>query len=60
KKSLISELTKTASVPILTRKSDAEKLKGLAKDCFNIDVLANDIFALSVNAKQNENQMIIV
>ena len=60
KKSLISELTKNASVPILTRKSDADKLKGLAKDCFNIDVLANDIFALSVNTKQNENQMLIV
>ena len=60
KKSLISELNKTATIPLLTRKSDAEKLKDIQKACFDIDVLANDVFALATNTKQNENQMLIV
>ncbi|MBQ8426422.1 MAG: nucleotidyltransferase family protein [Clostridia bacterium] len=57
---LISLLSKKSSIPILTRKSDLSALKKTAEKCFQIDVLANDIYNLVSSAKQNENQMLII
>lgn len=57
---LISLLSKNSSVPILTRKSDLSNLKRTAESCFNLDVLANDLYNLATSDKQNENQMLII
>ena len=59
-KDLISMLAEKSSIPILTRKSDCESLKGIAKESFDIDTLANDLYNLIANEKNNEYQMIIV
>ncbi len=59
-KDLISLLVNNSSIPVLTRKSDVEKLKKSAKRCFEFDILANDIYNLVSNQKQNENQMLII
>ena len=57
---LISLLSKQSSIPILTRKSDLSALKKTSEKCFELDVLANDLYDLVTENKQNENQMIIV
>ncbi len=59
-KDLISLLAEKCSYPVLTRKSDAAQLKKTALDCFNKDVLANDMYNLISGEKQNEHQMLIV
>lgn len=59
-KDLISLLAEKSAYPILTRKSDAALLKKTALDVFNKDVLANDLYNLISEEKQNEHQMIIV
>ncbi len=60
KKEIISNLTANSSIPILTRKSDSTSLKRLAKDCFEKDVLANDLYNLITGENTNENYMILV
>lgn len=57
---LISLLSKQSSIPILTRKSDLSALKKTSEKCFELDVLANDLYDLVTENKQNENQMIII
>lgn len=57
---LISLLSEKSSIPVLTRKSDVVGLKRTAEKCFKVDALANDIYNLVSNEKQNENQMVIV
>ncbi len=59
-KDIIPLLCNNASVPILTRKSDEGLLNKKAKDCFEKDILANDIYSLVTNKKINEHQMVIV
>lgn len=59
-KDVIALLNETAEIPILTRKSDAVKLNKTAKECFEIDVLANDMHNLIADEKTNENHMVIV
>lgn len=59
-KDIISELTENSSIPVLTRKSDCSSLKKTAEKCFNIDVLASDLYSLATNKKMNEHQMLIV
>ena len=59
-KNLIPTLCANSKVPILTRKSDITALKKTALDCFNKDVLANDLHALLTKTKTNEHQMLIV
>lgn len=60
KKDIISLIKENSSVPVLTRKSDTLALKKTAKNCFEIDTLACDLYSLATNSKQNENNMIIV
>ena len=57
---IISTLNKSASVPILTRKSDSIALKKTALYCFEKDVLASDLYALITSKKQNEHLMLII
>ena len=59
-KDLISLLSEKSSIPILTRKSDGEKLTKTAKLCFDKDVLASDLYSLGTGIKENENFMLIV
>lgn len=54
KKDLISVIAKSSSIPLITRKSQVGELKKHAKACFDIDVLANDIYNLATNKNQNE------
>lgn len=60
KKDIISLIKENATVPVLTRKSDTLALKKTAKNCFEIDTLACDLYSLATNSKQNENNMILV
>lgn len=57
---LVSQLAKNSAIPVLTRKSDVSALKKTAEKCFNLDVLANDLYGLITDKKQNENQMLII
>ncbi len=59
-KDIISLIKDKATVPILTRKSDAQNLRRTAEKCFNKDVIACDLYSLATNKKQNEHNMIIV
>ena len=59
-KDIISLLSENSSIPVLTRKSNLIDLKKTAKKCFDIDVLANDLYNLTTEHRTNENQMIIV
>ncbi len=59
-KDLISLLSKTSSIPVLTRKSDLSSLKKTALLAFEKDALANDLYNLVTQDKQNEHQMLII
>lgn len=59
-KEIISILSQNANIPVLTRKSNLIDLKKTAKKCFEIDVLANDLYSLVTEKRTNENQMIII
>ncbi len=54
KKEILSYLRSNSDIPVLTRVNDLSELSKLARDCFDKDVLANDIFAHAVkrNIKQ--------
>ncbi len=54
KKDLVSYISKKSSIPLITRKSDATNLKKNAKMAFDVDVLANDVYNLIANEKENE------
>ena len=60
KTSLLSDLSKLTNCPIITRKSDADQLEGIAKECFEKDVLANDIYNFTAKVITNEYQMKII
>lgn len=59
-KDVISLLSENSSIPVLTRKSDAAALKKTAAKCFGLDALANDLYNLVADEKNNEHQMLIV
>jgi len=40
--------------PFIMRKSDADKLEGVAKECFLKDVFANDVYSVITQEKSNE------
>ncbi len=60
KKEIISELSQNSSIPLLTRKSDALNLKKTALECFNKDILANDLYNLIADEKTNENYTLMI
>ena len=57
---LVSNIANVSNIPLLTRKSDYEKLKKTAIKCFNKDVLASDLYSLATNDIQNEHRMLII
>ncbi|MCQ2399937.1 MAG: nucleotidyltransferase family protein, partial [Clostridia bacterium] len=59
-KEIISDMAKTSTVPLLTRKKDYESVKKTAEEVLKIDSLANDIYNSVSEKKQNEYQMLIV
>ena len=59
-KDLIPCVCQNSAIPVLTRKSDVTSLSKTALKCFEIDVLANDLYSLVTDEKQNENKMDIV
>ena len=44
----------------ISRKNDVESLKGTALECFEKDVLANDIYNFAAGIKTNEYMMLKV
>ena len=48
---------KTDHSPLLTRKSDADRLSGTAKESFLKDVFANDVYSLVTGKRMNEYEM---
>ena len=60
KKDIISEVKKHSSIPLLTRKSDVDKLTKTAKLCFEIDTLSQDLYNLATNDDKSENYMLLV
>ena len=46
--------------PIITRKSDADKLSGVARECFEKDLLANAVYSSNTGVKINGYEMKIV
>ena len=59
KSDVLSVLSKSA-YPLLTRKNDVNLLSGTAKKVFERDVFAQDVYNLTVNARNNEYEMRIV
>ena len=59
-KDIISTLSQNSTIPLLTRKSDLSLLKKTALKCYELDVLANDLYNLVLDEKNNENYMVIV
>lgn len=57
---ILSQIIKNCETVLLTRKSDKNALSKTALKCFNIDVLANDLYNLVADEKNNEYQMITV
>lgn len=59
-KDLVSIISSNSKVPVITRKSDLNNLKKTAQKCFELDVLANDLYNLATGKKQNENYTLFV
>ena len=59
KQKVLSDLS-TSKYPLITRKSDINKLSGTALKCFEKDVESNDIYNLVTNNKTNEYDMKII
>ncbi len=57
---LLSEIKKNCKIPLISRKNDVESLKGTALECFEKDVLANDIYNFATGIKTNEYMMLKV
>ncbi len=56
---LLSKLS-NAKYPLITRKSDSAKLKNTAKEVFEKDVFANDIYSSVTGKKLNEHNMFMI
>ena len=59
-KNIISELNKNGNIPVITRKSDALRLKGTARVCYEKDALANDLYNLAADENFNQNYTVMV
>ncbi len=59
-KDLVSLINQNSEIPVLLRKSDLSSLKKIASACFEIDVLANDLYNLATNSQINENQVLFI
>ncbi|MCQ2387827.1 MAG: nucleotidyltransferase family protein [Clostridia bacterium] len=59
-KDIISIVSKNSDIPVLTRKSDSLYLKDTAKNCFEIDCVANELYNLITNEKNNEHFLLMV
>ena len=57
KANLLSEFSKMTEAPIITRKSDADRLVGTSKLCFEKDVFACDVYGYVTKRKINEFEM---
>ncbi len=57
---LLSKLHGEKTYPFITRKSDVKKLSSTAKECFETDIRANDIYSLISHTTTNEYEMKIV
>lgn len=51
---------KTGKTPFITRKNDADRLDGTAKECFMKDVFACELYSLMTGSRLNEYEMKIV
>ena len=60
KTDLLSYFDKNSDLPLITRKSDAAKLDGVAAECFKKDVFANLVFDFINGKKTNEYEMKMV
>lgn len=60
RKDLLSLINERSSIPVLSRKSDFAVLKKTAQKCFEVDVLAADLYGLATENRQNENHMLLV
>ena len=49
-----------STYPIITRKSDGNKLSGVALKCFKTDILANEIYSLATDKKLVDFDMKII
>lgn len=54
------KLLSNSAYPLITRKSDFEKLNGVQKECFLKDVFANEVYSKAVGIKTNEFDMKIL
>ena len=57
---ILSDLQKYSYAPLITRKSDLEKLSGVANECFHKDVYALEVFDYATKRKTNEYEMKLV
>ena len=57
---ILSDLQKYSYAPLITRKSDLEKLSGVANECFRKDVYALEVFDYATKRKTNEYEMKLV
>lgn len=60
KTDLLSYFDKNSDLPLITRKSDAAKLDGVAEVCFKKDVFANHVYDFINGKKTNEFEMKLV
>ena len=57
---ILSDLQTLSYAPLITRKSDLEKLSGVANECFRKDVYALEVFDYATKRKTNEYEMKLV
>lgn len=57
---LLSLIEKSSSIPLLTRRSDLNKLNAFQKKCFSLDELSVNLYNLVANEKENPYQMLII
>ncbi len=55
---LLSQIAQNCQIPLITRKNDVSSLRSTARECFEKDVLANDVFNFAAHTSTNEYMMI--
>lgn len=53
-------LSERSNIPLITRKSDTNSLKKTAEKCYEKDVLANSLYNLLTDRKDNENLTLFI
>ena len=59
-KGVLAEISERSKIPVLTRKTDASALKKTALECWEKDVLANELYNLATGENGNENYTLFV